>query len=231
MKIFAWLLIFFLPLATLMCRGEEKSAGPEIKRVLLEDTETVKNTPAETPPAPDIDAYKLSVETESENVLYRFQYMTALDQAGKTDDAIDQAYKLAAIEKDNPFRGVAYLNIANWVLKLPADAPDREKKIRDAIDGLWIALGMEPSSIPAHLALGKLALEIGDNDKALHHLSIALSATEIGYQLRVRMAEIYIEKKEYDKAREHLEVAKELAEKNNDREYTEKINNLMKKLR
>ncbi|MFH1675631.1 MAG: hypothetical protein ABIC40_01315 [bacterium] len=231
MRIFACLLILLLPLMTLACHGEKKNPEPEIKRILPEDYETVQNTPPETPNAPDIEAYKLSVETEPENVLYRFQYMTALDQVDKTAEAIDQAYKLAAIEKDNPFRGVAYLNIADWVLKLPADAPDRDKKIKDAMDGLWIALGMDPSSIPAHLALGKLALEIGDNDKALHHLSIALSATEIGYPLRAGMAEIYIGKKEYDKAREHLEVAKKLAEKENDREYINKINDLMRKIR
>jgi Flp pilus assembly protein TadD len=95
---------------------------------------------------------------------------------------------------------------------------------------LWIGLGWEPESIPAHLALGRLALEAGDYDKALHHLSIAQSVMEIGYELRTSIAKIYIDRDEPDRARVQLGEALALAEKAEDTGAIQSINALLRGL-
>jgi thioredoxin-like negative regulator of GroEL len=94
-----------------------------------------------------------------------------------------------------------------------------------------IGLQKDPSSVPSHLALGRLALESGDDQTALHELSIAITATEIGYELRMRMAEIYISQNDKEKARAHLNVAKTLAQEANDRTALRRINALLRQAR
>jgi tetratricopeptide (TPR) repeat protein len=212
--------------------GGEKETEPEYERLIPPATD-VPSEPAQNPSLlPDLDALQLSVAMEPENAFVRFEYLSALDQLGKTQEAIEEARALAAIEEDNPFRAVAYLNLAEMVLNdLPADAANRSELVKEGMDALWKGLGEEPGSVPMHLALGRLALEDKDYDRALHHLAIALAATEIGYELRIRMAEIYIEREDYGKARAHLEAARELAEEAQDREAVRKINGLMSQLK
>ena len=181
---------------------------------------------------PDIDSLQASVQTEPENTLYRFQLLTALDRAGRYQEAIEEARQLGTMEKNNPYRSAALLNFASIVLdKLPQDAPDRPALLSEAKKGMEIALEEDPSSVPAHIVFGRVCLETGDHDLALHHLAIALAVTEIGYQLRIRMAEIYIQKGDLPKARAHLEKAKLLAQEAHDREALRKIASLLRRLR
>jgi len=176
----------------------------------------------------DLDTLKNAVESEPDNPHARFVYMTGLERSGQYKEALEQCRILGDMDGDNPYKSVAYLNFGTIVLDdIPSDDPDRAALVQEAIDFLWIGLGMEPESIPAHRVIGLLALESGDNDRALHHLAIALSATEIGYEARISMAEIYIERGDNVKAREHLEVALELAVEAEDHPAETRIKRLL----
>lgn len=208
------------------CGGDKTDRAAEFSRLRPEDVESIEEGPVPEVIAPDLDEMRENVENNPDNPTYRFEYMTALYGNGRVEEALEQAYALAEIKNENPFLGVAYLNIAEMVLDLPRDTPEREEQIREAMDGLWVSLGMEPSSIPMHRLYGELALEVGGNEKAIHHLSIALTVVEIGYKLRTRLAGIYIERDETQKAAAHLDAAYDLAVEADDEQYVRRIHQL-----
>jgi len=232
MKRFALFLVLVACVAAFACGRAEESPEPAFERIAPPAADIPSEPSRDPSHLPDLEALQLSIQAEPENVFVRFEYLAALDRLDMVDEAFEQARRLAAIEEDNPLRGLAYLNLAKMVLDdIPGDAPNRSELVEEAVGGLWIALGFEPESIPAHLALGRLSLEAGDYDTALHHLSIALSVTEIGYELRIRMAEIYIEREDNDKARAHLEAARRLAEEAEDRNAMRRIDRLLSRAR
>jgi len=210
------------------CRPRETTPQTQAQRVLPPSVD-VPESPEENPALlADINALQISVQTEPDDVFVRFQYLTALDRAGRYDEALDQARTLGAVQENNPYRAAAYLNFAHIVLdKISPDDPRRPELVSEAIQDIQVALADEPGSVPSHLALGRLALGVGDKDSALHQLAITLAASEIGYQLRMRMAEIYIERGDFAKARAHLEAAKPLAQAANDRQAVRQINRLL----
>jgi tetratricopeptide (TPR) repeat protein len=223
----ALIVLLFLP----ACKHpEENQPGSE---QIIPPSQDVPEKPAENPSLlADIESLQTSVQAAPEDASVRFQYVTALNRGGRYEDALQQVRELVAISGDNPFLGVAYLNFAGIVLdKIPADAPDRPALVNEAVEGMKIAVQKDPSSVPSHLALGRLALESGDDDTALHELSIALAATEIGYELRIRMAEIYIARRDREKARSHLDVARTLAQEAGDRAALRRINGLLRRAR
>lgn len=172
----------------------------------------------------DLEPLREAVEEDPLDKDARFTWMLALRRSGQTMDALEQARTLAEMDDENPYITVAWLNFAQMVLdEIPVDHSEKNRLVEEAMDGMWTALGYEPGSVPGHRALGRLALEAGDYDKALHHLSIALSVTEIGYELRMRMAEIYIEREDFEKAGAHLDAAESLAEEAEDSEALRKI--------
>jgi tetratricopeptide (TPR) repeat protein len=210
-------------------KAEEKENDYE--RVLPPTPDVTEESGFEERPQENIDDLRNAVEADPGDVFARFDLLNALERSDMTDEALGQARALGALEEGNPFRAVAYLKLARLVLdKMPADAPNRAELVQEAIDGLGTALVLEPSNIPAHEALGRLALEKGDNDSALNHLAIALSVTEIGYELRIRMAQIYIDQGDKEKARAHLEAAKPLAEEAQDNEAVREIERLMSQI-
>ncbi len=219
--------------AMIGCNGaDDQDTGPEFHRVLPPVDEIPSGDSAEPPDQPDLDTLHQAVLDSPEDALSRFIYMNALDRAGRTDEALEQARQLGEMVERNPFRAVAYLNLARMVLDdVPEDAPNRSELVAEAIEGLNVTLELEPANIPAHKTLGILALETEDYDTALHHLAIALSVVEIGYELRIRMAEIYIEREDFEKAQAHLEAAKPLAEEEEDREAVRRIDSLMSRTR
>jgi tetratricopeptide (TPR) repeat protein len=224
------LILLFLALLSTGCPGRgQQSQEPEYEKIIppMDEGFNVESESASVVPV-DIAPYEQAVNADPENPDARFSYMVELRTAGMIKEALEQAKILADMEGENPYKSIAEINIAEMVLDdLPSDDPDRPALVQDAMDRLWIALGYEPESVPAHLMLGRLALEAGDNEKALHHLAIALTGTEIGYELRMKMAEIYISEGETDKAREHLEVAKGLAEEAGDNQAVSEINRML----
>ncbi|MCX6646896.1 MAG: hypothetical protein NTY09_11185 [bacterium] len=205
-----------------------ESTEPEYQRVIPESAGQPTTAP---PDLAALDSLKSQVETNPDDPDMRFAYLVSLVEAKMYTDALEQARTLGAMGGNNQYKGIAYLNFAQIVLDdIPQDDPNRSGLVREAMDGLWIALGWEPESIPSHLALGRLALEAGDDDKALHHLSIALAVTEIGYQLRTRIAEIYIRRNEPDRARVHLDKALTLAEEAEDTGAVRTINGMIRGL-
>jgi tetratricopeptide (TPR) repeat protein len=205
-----------------------ESTEPEYQRVVPETAGQPSTAP---PDLAGLDSLKLQIEANPDDPDMRFLYLVSLVDAKMYTDALEQARTLGAMGGDNQYKGIAWMNFAQIVLDdIPQDDPNRSGLVRKAMDGLWIALGWEPESIPAHLALGRLALEAGDDDKALHHLSIALAVTEIGYQLRARIAEIYIRRNEPDRARVHLEKALTLANEAEDSDAVRTINGLIRGL-
>jgi tetratricopeptide (TPR) repeat protein len=211
------------------CGGREESNEPEYEQVLpptdMPEVEGGEYTV-------DLDALRAAVDENPDDRDARFAYMIALRRSGEIMDALDQARILGEVSADNDYISIARLEFAQMVLDdVPADYPDRAALVQEAIDGMWIGLGYEPASIPGHLALGRLALEAGDYDRALHHLSIALTVMEIGYELRMKMAEIYIEREDYEHARAHLDAAESLAEEADDRNALREIHRLQSQLR
>lgn len=220
-RIFITLFIVLTAVMALSCAGKvEEDTEPEYELIIPPMTEEFDVDAANADVVPvDLAPCEDAIATDPENPDLRFAYMVELRTAGMTVEAMEQAKILVEMEGENPYSSIAYLNYAEMVLdELPSDAPGRSEMMEEAMAGMWVALGWEPESVPAHLTLGRLALEAGDKEKALHHLSITLTAIEIGYELRIRMAEIYIVQGEIENAREHLEVARHLAEdaENND---------------
>ena len=210
------------------CGSNDEIDEPEYEQVIpptdmpeLEDAEY----------SVDLDPLRAAVAQNPDDRDARFTYMIALRRSGQTMDALEQARNLGEVSSDNDYISLAWLEFAQMVLDdIPADEADRAALVQEAIDGMWIALGYEPSSIPGHLALGRLALEAGDDDKALHHLSIALTVTEIGYELRMKMAELYIEREDFEHARAHLDAAESLADEADDRNALREIRRLKSQL-
>jgi tetratricopeptide (TPR) repeat protein len=226
----AFTLILVLATWFIGCKPSSKSDIPKVDRMLPPAGNTSEVQPSGGY-IPDLATFQSSVQASPDDVFLRFDYMSALKDAEKYDEALDQARTLGALEK-NPLRGPAYLNFAQIVLeKIPADDPRRPELIKEATTYIKIAVDEEPGSIPAHITLGKLALESGDPDTAIHNLSIALAAVEIGYELRMQLAEAYINKGEGAKARPILEMAKSLASDAKDKKAVRKINGLMSKAR
>ncbi len=225
------LLIFILPI----CSCNQYDSGSDKPSYVLGGAESDEFPPEATSGesnAPDMEMLENAYKSDPDDPGTVFMWMNALRRAGRINEALDQARILAELEENNPFKSVARLNFADMVLDdIPMDEPGRDELVVEAMDGLWIALGWEPESVPAHKALGRLALEAGDNDKALHHLAIALAVTEIGYELRADMAEIYIGKEDYEKARAHLEIARELADEADNTQAQRRIGTLMRKLK
>jgi len=208
--------------------GAQETDEPSYERVLPPMADLPPSVVEGERQAVDIEPFRAAVDENPDDPGARLIYLSELRRAGEPMEAIEQARIIAGIEGDVLYKSVAYQNIAEIVLdELPSDYPGREELVREAMDGLWIALGYEPESVPAHLALGRLALEAGDDDKALHHLSIALTVTEIGYELRMRMAEICIRRGDGEKARAHLEVARRLAEEAEDRRALRMIRRML----
>jgi len=230
--------LIFLPVLAIAvvltagCPREQSASKPLFQRVLPPSPDSSQTGEEAVVPEQDLIAMQSSVQADPENLFLRFDLLVALDHAGRYNEALDQARAIGAVQTDNPLLSVAYLNFATIVLdKIPADDPDRPALLTEAIEGMNKALQDDPGSVPGQIAMGRLALETGDNDSALHHLSIALAATEIGYKLRMKMAQIYIEKQDYAKARAHLDAAKVLAQEANDRAAVRQIGRLMGQLR
>lgn len=215
----------------LSCTGNQAgSPGPEYRQIVPEVEDENPTPPADLVTV-DIERVREQVAANPDDPDARFTYLVSLVGAGIYTEALDQARILGSMGGTNPYRSIAWLNFAQIILNdIAPDDPDRSELVQEAIDGLWIALGWEPESIPAHLALGRLALEAGDDDKALHHLSIVLSVTEIGYELRTEIAKIYKERNENDRARVQLEEALPLAEEAEDRDAVRTINDLLRGL-
>jgi len=215
------------------CGGNKNSSGESASEINMGDAEEAP--PEETSGGGhevDLDILKKAVESEPDIPHARFVYMTGLERSGQYKEALEQCRILGDMDSDNPYKSVAYLNFGTIILDdVPKDDPDRAALVQEAIDYLWIGLGMEPESIPAHRVIGLLALESGDKDRALHHLAIALSSTEIGYEARISMAEIYIERGDNVKAREHLEVALELAVEAEDHSAETRIKGLLRQIK
>jgi tetratricopeptide (TPR) repeat protein len=227
----ALFLIFAVVMPLWSCSNETVDADvPEFERIIPEpggdDLPLDPNRAGS-----DLDNLRRDVDEHPDDPNVRFAFLVALKLAEMYAEALEQARILGEMEGVNPLKGIAYLNFADIVLhNVPLDAPDRADLVSEAMDGLWIALGWEPESIPAHNALGRLALEAGDYDKAVHHLSIVLTVTEIGYELRTSLAEIFIEREDIDKARAHLVEALLLAEEAEDDDAVRKINGLLRGL-
>ncbi len=227
----ALFLIFAVVMPLWSCSNDTVDADvPEFERIIPEPS-------GDDPPldpnraGPDLDTLRRDVDEHPDDPNVRYAFLVALGLAEMYAEALEQARILGAMDGDNPLKGIAYLNFADIVLNnIPLDAPDRADLVSEAMDGLWIALGWEPESIPAHNALGRLALEAGDNDKVVHHLSIVLTVTEIGYELRTSLAEIFIEREDIEKARAHLDEALLLAEQAEDEDAVRKINGLLRGL-
>ena len=219
--------LLFLP----SCRHPQTNQPKS--ELMIPPSQDVPEKPAENPSLlADLESLQSSVQAAPEDSAIRFRYVTALNRAGEYDEALQQVRELVAIPGDNLFMSVAYLNFAEIVLdKIPADAPNHAQLLNEAIEGMKVGLQKDPSSVPSHLALGRLALKSGDDQTALHELSIALAATEIGYELRMRMAEIYISRNDREKARAHLDVAKPLAQEAGDRAALRRINTLLRQAR
>lgn len=184
----------------------------------------------DTPILLDVESLQKSVAAEPENLMMRFNLLAALDREQRYEEALEEARHLASIEENNPYLNAASLNFASLVLdKLPHDRPDRASLLNEALAFTKTALEFDPGSVPLHLAFGRLGLEIGNENLGLHHLSIALAGSEIGYKLRIRMAEIYIQRNDFPKARAHLQEAKALAEAANDKKAVKKINALLRR--
>jgi len=231
----AYVLIFLLVCASgfvISCGGDENSTEePVFELAVGEEEGTEADNSGTASYEVDLEIMKEAVDSEPGNPDANFIYMTGLLRAGEYFDTLEQCRILAELEGENPYLTVAYLNFGTVVLDhIPRDAPDREALLTEAIDYLWIGLGMEPESIPAHRLLGLLAMESGDHERALHHLAIALSATEIGYTARADMAAVYIEREDFKKAREHLDIAFGLATEADDRAAVGRIRNLQGKL-
>jgi hypothetical protein len=204
------------------------SAEPEYQRVIPESAGQPTTAP---PDLAGLDSLKSQVEANPDDPDMRFAYLVSLTEAKMYPDALEQARTLGAMGGNNQYKGIAFMNFAEIVLDdIPQDDPNRAALVQEAMDGLWISLGWEPESIPAHLALGRLALEAGDDDKALHHLAIALAVIEIGYKLRTRIAEIYVIHNEPDRARVQLEKALSLAEEAQDNDAVRTINGMISDL-
>ncbi len=216
----------FLPIMAVLCMlftsigcdpGTDENGEPEYQLAVPPAEVEMPDENADPPPPPDLTEFEAALEADPDDIHARFAYMTGLQRSGRINEGLEQARILLAVEGDDTYRSVASLNFARMVLEdVTEDDAGRTELITEAMDLMWIALGWEPESVPGHLAYGRLALEAGDDDKALHHLAIALSVTEIGYELRIKMAELYIERDDMDKANVHLEVAQELAEEADD---------------
>ncbi len=232
MKRIACAILVALVLGSLSCKPRASESGaPKFERVVPKAEGVPSDTSggSEQAPAVDLAPLKAAVDASPDDPTARFGYMVGLRRAGRFVDALDQARILAKMKGDNPFVSVAHLNFSEIVLDdLPQGTELQSGLVKEAMDGLWIALGWEPESVPAHLALGRLALLAKDDNKALHHLSIALTVTEIGYQLRTDMAEIYLKRGDKGKARAHLEVARDLAEKAKDAPALRRIRALLR---
>jgi len=220
---YRFLLIITVGILLFMTAGcnpdDDENAEPDYRLAVPPAEVTMPEEDSDPAPPPDLTGFEAALEADPDDTSARFSYMTGLMRSGRIDESLEQARILAVAEGDNPFRSIASLNFANMVLdEVPDDDPEREDLLSEAMDLMWTALGWEPESIPGHLAYGRLALETGDNEKALHHLSIALTVMEIGYELRINMAEIFIEREDFEKAGAHLEVAGELAEEAEDSE-------------
>ncbi len=223
-------LLTLIILASVISCERERDEGDEIEfeRVIAPASDVPEFQETNEPPTVDLAPLLDAVQANPDDPDARLRYLSGLRIAGNTREALEQARILADMEGAELYKSVAWLNFAEIVLdEIPEDAPDRNDLLQEAMDGMWIALGWEPESIPAHRVMGRLALETGDEDRALHHLAIALSAVEIGYELRVRMAKIYIERDDFEKARAHLEAALDLAEQAEDSRAVREINRLM----
>lgn len=231
LRVFSFILIVAAILSIVSCSSESSEPdSPDFERIIPE-TGDENSQPDPGLPEPDLDYFIGQVNANPDDPGIRFAYLTSLVNAEDFPEALEQARILGGMGGENPFRSIAYLNFAQIVLdNIPEDDPGRVELVIEAMDGLWIALGWEPESIPAHKALGRLALESGDDEKALHHLSIVLSVTEIGYELRTSMAEIYIERGEPDRARVHLEEALILAEEAEETGAVRSINRMLRNL-
>ncbi len=220
------LLICLLTIIISGCKSDVRTeTGPAFEKLAGE----VEDLPEESESVPpDLAPLERAVLDDPDSPDARFIYMTGLQRSGDIPAALEQARALIAMEGNHPFKGVAYLNFAYMVLDdLVPDDPSRNELLREAYDGLWIALGIEPESIPAHTAFGRVAIELGEDDSAAHHLSIALSVTEIGYLLRLELGRIFIDKSDTEKARVHLETAYALASEADDRDAMRNIETLI----
>ena len=214
------------------CKHSPAPVRTHSERVLPPSSDMPESPEQGSVPLVDLTILETSVQAAPEDTSLRFTYLTALDRAGKHDEALAQARALGGIQQHNPYQGAAYLTFARIVLDdIPKNDPTRPDLLKEAIDHINVALQTEPGSVPDQIALGRLALETGDKDTALHHLAIAATATEIGYKLRIQMAEIYIEKKDFEKARAHLEMAKPLAQQAGDKAAVSRIDDLMSRAR
>ena len=230
-----FLFIFSLCYAAIGCNDkQEQTPEPEFERVIPPEADApaggqgASEFMEEPEDAPGFTEY---VEETPDDIFIMFDRLNSLHREGRIEEALETARELGAVEENNPFRAVAYLKLARIILDdLPADSGNRAELVEEGIEGLLIAISLEPANIPAHEAFGKLSFEAGDNDTALHHLAIALTVKEIGYELRIRMAEVYIEREDFDKAQAHLEAAKPLAEEAEDNDAVRQINGLMSEI-
>lgn len=230
MKKISWIFILLLTFI-FGCNSGDNEKEPEVERVIPPPFENPIESGENPNPEIDLESLRAAAEKTPADVSAIFSYMVGLKSAGKIDDAIEQAKRLGAIEKENPYRAVAYLNLAEMILKkIESGAGNQDELIAEGIKGIEIAIEEEPSNVPARLAYGKLLRESGRVDEAIHQFSIVLAANEVGYEIRVWIAENYIEKGEKEKAKSHLEVALQLAEKDGNTELVKKIKGLLGKV-
>jgi len=228
-RIYLFPLIIFAVFVSLACPGNNAGNNDDdYERIVPPVPDEVDESAVEEEPEWLLEELKRQVEEKENEPFVMFNYLNQLERANKIDEAMEFARELGKIEVANPFRAVTYLKFARMVLdKVPLDVSNREELVEEAIDGLNTALLLEPSNIPVHEAMGRLMLEKGEYDKALEHLSIALTVLEIGYNLRIEMAKIYIERNMPSKAKAHLEAAKPLAQEADDTDALREINALL----
>lgn len=211
------------------CGNGGNGDEPRVERV-LPPAENTTDAPGEGT-VQNLAELEAMLETNPGDISTRFNYLVALRREGRTSDAIEQAIMLGDIEDDNPYRAVALMNLGQMVLEeLDPGSAERAELLQSAIDGINECLVLDPGNVQAHLILGELSVETGDTDTAMHHLAIVLAANEIGIDLRIWMAEKYIDMGDPEKARSHLKAARILAEQEDNRDARAKIDQLLSEL-
>jgi len=214
MKKIVYAILVILLATALSCSGKEiVEETVEFERVIPAAEGVPEGDTAEGLYTPDPAEYEAALQGNMEDMDLRFGYMIALRRSGRIDEALEQVRIVVNAEGDNQLRVPASLNFAEMVLdEMDTDDPDRDALLHEGIDMMYVALGYEMESVASHKMMGRLLLETGQEEAALHFLSIALTVTEIGYELRMRMAEIYEGMGEYDRAWLHLQAAMSIAE-------------------
>lgn len=188
----------------IVCASAQTEDEPELPEdVLVEDPNFPPSEEEYT-----IENLRKQFEAEPERSDLLVTLMTVLMDAGKYTEALELLEPLDELG-DAQWRSQGHLIAGKIVSEklAPSTGEGRQKLLEQAVKQYSIAIELDqpyPTNLAAYWYLGDLQAELGDTDAAIETLSTYLVLKPLAYEARLRLARIYIDRGNMEKARNLL---------------------------